>query len=591
MDKRFLITTADERTWRTDRPVLFLGEWCKLYDRRHIWKNLDAAVVPYHWDDREKLHRDCLYLNELYEKLLPELGIALNQFHGVKHSSRYWRILVGSWLSYFVQVIFDRWNMIQRAVKMFNISGTAVMESKVIPKSLSDFDDLVSWGNRADIGNHTIYSRILQGWTDVNCERISLVNPLNIEQPSSRLSWKRINSFSLTSLLASFLTLFKRQTDAFLMGTYIPWKVKFKLELSLKQMPQLWSRIPFSIVESNQRTREQFREQFKIRGKGVSSFEQCLYSLIPEQIPTIYLEGYQELLKKVALLPWPNHPKVIFTSNNHNSDDVFKAWAAEKVESGIPLVIGQHGGHYGCGLWSFMEKHETAIADRYLTWGWGKGQKNLFPVSALKILNRPGIWDKNGHMLVVMGTMPRYSYTPGSYVVAAGQGEAYLNNVYQFVDCLENIPHQDIVIRTYMHDSGWSQVNRWRDRYSDIKVDAGSLAINKLISRSRLYVSTYNATTFLESLGRNIPTIIFWDPKYWELRPSAMPYFERLKKVGIFHENPESAAKKVSEIWNDVEGWWNQKEIQEARKFFCDQFARSVDNPVQIFKKALTFSE
>ncbi|OGZ18340.1 MAG: hypothetical protein A2Z68_00370 [Candidatus Nealsonbacteria bacterium RBG_13_38_11] len=599
MDKRFLITTADERTWRTDCPVLFLGDWCKLYDRRHVWSNLDAKVVPYHWDDRGKLHQDCHYLNELYEQLLSELGTALNQFHGVSHSYRYWRILIGPWLSYFTQVVFDRWTMIQRAVKMFNINGTTVLELpwlKTIPSSLSDFNNLVAWSDQADIGNHIIYSRILQNWTDVHCERVPLVAPLNIMQLSIVSSFslrlrQRINSLAERSL--TFLsTIFRRQTDAFLMGTCLSWKVNSQLQMSLGQFPQLWSRLPLPKIEANQHVREQFREQFKIKSKGFFGFEQCLHSLIPEQIPTIYLEGYQKLLTTVASLSWPKRPKVIFTSNNQNSDDIFKAWVAEKVELDTSLVIGQVGGHYGCGLWSFMEKHETTIADRYLTWGWGEGEPKLLPTGALRILGRHlSTWDKDGHMLVVMGVMPRYSYTPGSYVVSAGQGEAYFSDIYRFIDYLKNIPRKDILVRPYVHDCGWSQINRWRDRYPDIGIDSGTSLINHLIRKSRLFVSTYNATTFLESLGRNIPTIIFWNPEHWELRPSAVPYFDRLKQVGIFHETPESAAKKVSDIWNDVEGWWNKPEIQQARQFFCDHFARTVDNPVQVLKKALTLSK
>jgi hypothetical protein len=45
---RYLITTADERTWKFDRPVIFLGEWCRIYDRKHIWQGMDAIVAaPY----------------------------------------------------------------------------------------------------------------------------------------------------------------------------------------------------------------------------------------------------------------------------------------------------------------------------------------------------------------------------------------------------------------------------------------------------------------------------------------------------------------------------------------------------------------
>lgn len=47
-EPRFLITTADERTWKFDRPVIFLGEWCRSYSRRDVWGAMDAVMaLPY----------------------------------------------------------------------------------------------------------------------------------------------------------------------------------------------------------------------------------------------------------------------------------------------------------------------------------------------------------------------------------------------------------------------------------------------------------------------------------------------------------------------------------------------------------------
>jgi hypothetical protein len=43
--KRYLITTAYERSWKFDRSVLFLGEWYRLYYRRHIWSDMDAIIA------------------------------------------------------------------------------------------------------------------------------------------------------------------------------------------------------------------------------------------------------------------------------------------------------------------------------------------------------------------------------------------------------------------------------------------------------------------------------------------------------------------------------------------------------------------
>ena len=291
-------------------------------------------------------------------------------------------------------------------------------------------------------------------------------------------------------------------------------------------------------------------------------------------------------------MPWPKRPKTIFTATSQNSDEVFKAWAGKKTEEKTPLVIGQHGGSYGCALYHFSERHEKKISSSYLTWGWGKEEEKVKPIGALKILNKKfNSWDKNGHLLIVMMTMPRYSYIPGSYVVSANQVESYFKDVYNFVDNLSGISENKILVRNYIHDCGFSQEKRWRDKYQNVIIDSGKTPIKSLISKSRLYISTYNATTFLESLGCNIPTIMFWNPKYNELRESAKPYFEKLKEVGIFHENPLSASEKVSQVWHDVESWWNNKETQEAREFFCNEFAYLPERPVKKLKEALTFKE
>ena len=73
----FLITTADQRFWKTDGKVLFLGQWCKLYDQRAAWEKLDSQTLPYHWDDRERLYEDYLYLWDVFERYLAELSLGL----------------------------------------------------------------------------------------------------------------------------------------------------------------------------------------------------------------------------------------------------------------------------------------------------------------------------------------------------------------------------------------------------------------------------------------------------------------------------------------------------------------------------------
>ena len=101
-----------------------------------------------------------------------------------------------------------------------------------------------------------------------------------------------------------------------------------------------------------------------------------------------------------------------------------------------------------------------------------------------------------------------------------------------------------------------------------------------MIKRSRLYISTYNATTYLESLAWNVPTIIFWDEYYWELNEEAKPYFELLKSVGIFHSSPQSAARQMVDIWDNVDDWWLSESVQKARLVFCKQFSNMPKDPL-----------
>ena len=79
------MSTALEGSWGEGEPVLFLGEWCRLYSRRHRWSELDAEVLPYHWDDRDKFLTDRRFLEALYEELLFDASEELNEVHGTNH--------------------------------------------------------------------------------------------------------------------------------------------------------------------------------------------------------------------------------------------------------------------------------------------------------------------------------------------------------------------------------------------------------------------------------------------------------------------------------------------------------------------------
>src|SRR5436190_6513398 len=141
----FLVTTADQRYWKTDEKILFLGEWCKIYDQRHVWSKLDHEVLPYHWDNRHKLYQDYLYLQAVYERYLKELVERLNEVHQVDRSVRYWRIIIGPWLFHFIPLLYDRFFSLLRAAVSRLVTHTWVTNSAPDRWTPNDFTEFVEW--------------------------------------------------------------------------------------------------------------------------------------------------------------------------------------------------------------------------------------------------------------------------------------------------------------------------------------------------------------------------------------------------------------------------------------------------------------
>lgn len=542
---------------------------------------MDAEVVPYHWDNRKILLHDYIYLQDMYEGLLKDLAVKLNSLHGVNHSLRYWRILVGPWLGYFIQMLFDRWTMISCAINQHSISGVRILATQpahIIPSDMDHFQALMV----TDLWNEAIYAELLQGWTSIPIEKIQPPVSL-LRHASSNISFSRHLKRMIAQTVSFSLQILRRESDVFFLSSYLPVKQDFSLQLHFGQIPKLWRPVrgPREKIDFTKR-------QWLLEDKGTVGFPAILRALIPRHIPTLYLEGYKSINAFCESLPWPAKPRLIFTSNAYNSDDTFKVWAAHKVESGTPLIVGQHGGTYGISQWDFSEEHQCAISDAWLSWGWDDvNNQKVKPIGNFKIMRRNLIWDPQGIALLVETTAPRYSYRMFSLPVAS-QWLDYFNDQFRFVAALPQDLREQLVVRLYAEDYEWCQKQRWQERFPQIQLDNGRKSIMTWMKKSRLYISTYNATTFLESLTLNIPTLIFWNPHHWELRTSAQPYFQQLKQAGIFHDTPESAASQMSVVWDDVPGWWNRPEIQQARRHFCERFSRNNQHTMHVLKSTLS---
>jgi putative transferase (TIGR04331 family) len=564
MVEKHLVTTALEETWPDpDSKIIFVGEWCKLYSKKKSWENLSYEVVDYHWDNRKKFEKDYYYLTDFYEKTLEKLSIQMNSIHQVNHSLKYWRILLGPWLSLFIQSVFDRWEMI-RLVTSSNdkLKSNIIIDSEFqwTPYDYNNFKKLVM---ESDEWNNFIYTKIIELYPD----KIT-VNNLNENSRSNKTTIKKNNfKIFLLNIYQPIANFINSNKSSLIFSSYLSKIDETLLSLRLLQLPLF-----INLHEIKNHTPDRNQRNWKVNIDTSSNFEKFALGIIPNQLPSVYMEGYKSINKKLKKLNWPKSPRSIFTSNSIHVDEIFKHYAGINEKSS--LIIGQHGGSYGISKLNFSEYHELSIADRYISWGWTNKSSNS-KIHPLGQLNSKSIKKSNSNktkLLMVTCVLPRYSYVLQSMTISS-QWLSYFKNQIEFVKNLDESISSETTVRLYRHDYKWNQIERWKDIFPNLNYDKGFSNLETLYNETKLYVATYNATTYLETFRLNIPTVIFWDPNYWENTDSVKTLFNELKRVKVFHDSPESAAKHINEIWDNVEGWWESSEVTEV----INKFNKSVN--------------
>jgi len=564
----FLVTTANQQFWKTDGEILFLGEWCRLHEQKSVWSKLNHEVLPWHWQDRAKLIRNTQYIQELQNKVLSILAPKLNELHGVNHSNRYWRIILGAWLFYFTAGFYDRYSSIQTALDSQKITNTWIPSDDLAQFVPEDFTTFENWLGQ-DSYNFLIYSWIIKQIKIIPFEIYSNVEkPFFLRQSSSNkiITWKTIAK-NILERYSRYVP--DRFNQIVFFGTYLkPWSLAC-LQLSLGQLPYLVGpEVATSQKQINRESRNKLELSF-----AKNSFETLLEKIIPLQIPIIYVEGYSEMHGK-AMKAFPLSPKLIFSSIGLYFHEGFKFWAAEMAEQGIKLVYSQHGGHYGNCLISTREDHEIACSDYFISWGWNKeNTSKVFPLPSGKLTEtcQPINSKPTGNILFIEHDM----FIQSKSILSAPFGPAFLdqlNDNHCFVKKLSPEAKELLFIRL-PHFIRGELLKRWKTFDPSIRLYRGKESIFNQMKKSRLIVIPYNSTAHLEALAANFPTLIFWRPELNELRPSAQNDHELLYKVGVFHKSPESAANKINQIYQDPLSWWLSPEIQKAREKYCLRYA------------------
>jgi len=307
----------------------------------------------------------------------------------------------------------------------------------------------------------------------------------------------------------------------------------------------------------------------KIKFEKKNKFEKIVSEIFLRNLPYQLLLGIHSLKTYEKVKYW------IGSDIYFSQETVFKI--AKIVENGGKWISCQHGGGYGQTLSFPRGKIEYETSDGFISWGWKHKhiyQGNIYPLPSPMLSKLPKWQPKTDNIILVSTAYPLYFYKLHSDILPEQRLE-YINNRLSFLKYLKSQILLKLKYKAYFKDYGVDEKRYFKKVLKDTQFIKKSEKLTNYLSSSKINIIDHRATSFLESLAMNAPTVIFWNSEHFEIMDKVKPDFKELESVGIYHKTPESAANHVNRVYDNVKSWWLSKEVQDVREKFCYKYART----------------
>lgn len=577
----FLALTPHPQFWEFhNNSITLLGNWCITDKTKDIFKDKKYNIVSSPWKDK-KTYEAVPYCFELMRFWMPYISNILNEVHGVNRTERYWRVLLSCWLYDYISIIYDKYLRVEKAIEELGKFETYILdENNYLPLMNLEHQFLIL---NNDAFNLQFFSIIIKEMK-IPAKQVSL--PESEFEYSNSLNTYPPYKLKLKSLLMRKIAKILQNMNLFLKKEVILEGISFKEKFILSQTSgqDLLYSIPknnfktemlkFLDSDSTKLDRNVF-EKLPIR----NNFENIVKYAIKIGFPSFYFEKYRKILK-IINPDIDKRKKMVIAITNWYTDEPFKFIAADIVDRGGRLIGMQQGGAFGATINMASELVERYITDIFISSGWMEKkdtEKEICEVIPLPIPKYHKM--KNSHTYkpekcIFVGNMiPRYVYRIQTFLIPE-EMEEYFRWKYIFFKGLRSDILKNFYYRPFFYDYGWNEIELIKEKFPEMDILTGGNLVEEM-KKCKLVVSDHLASSYLESLIINVPTVLFWDKEIFKIRPSADRYFDLLTDAKILHYDPVSAAEYVNEVFDDINEWWVSKSVQNARLEFINYIGLS----------------
>lgn len=562
----FLATTSLEDFWNNEYEINFLGKWCDIENKYNI------PTMKYLWNDQKKITHALEKCDKYYEVFLEVLTHELNKIHQINKSKHYYRILLGSWLYYYIYINYDRFINIYLFYKQYGKFDTYVLnpEQYYTPFDFKDYMKIMVM----DEFNLQVYSKVLNFLFKNNTFKLKkLKKPLvhNSIKTFHKESLKKRILRKVTEILSFFSNNKILITQPFFGDNYLSSMFKLLVKNKFKIIFNDMALVKEIKIDLNKEM------TYSIENKSNHLFKRYIFENILKDLPLIYTSNYKEF-KELTLKNMPYIPKIFYTSVSLVGNNEVKFFLSEYYDK-IKIISHQHGGLYGMASKSLLaERYERLITDYFLTAGWTEDEKTI-PLG-LPLLSK-NIQDNIGKNITYVTTNSfKYLFRFHYYPISTNYLDNFFNEMNEFFMKVDNdILNDNFVVRPYNSPISKNMVNNALKivNNKNITIDSKNIMGN-IIESSRLIIFDHFGTSMLETLHLNKATVIFIDFSIYKFRDEFSLMLQELCEVGILHDSAVSAAQHINSIYKDIDKWWYSEKVQNTRDSFVLKYAKCNNN-------------
>ncbi len=523
-----------------------LGNWSE-----SEWQNSEnTTTLPYYVKRVADLEEQFNYTESLVKNILNQIQ---TKNLGLKHGKQYYEILFGPWLRSFTAVVLDRYMSIKHAKSIYpNFNFLIINYSECINRSCNSSNEYLEQ-IKTDQYNNNIFKDLLN---ELNINYI--VKNITIKKDEKNKIEKKITFKDLINKYNRLLVKLYKSKFLFY-RPYINKVDSIKAQLHLFQIPSF--HIEKILLEKDLNCSPELN--LINENSSGNEIERILYKLIYIYMPKSLRINSNYFESKFNEIGFPKAPKLIFTSNSLEADDLFKHYAALKTNEGVKIITHQHGGLYGQGKFLYNESNDINSSNNFISWGWRidniitKG----FGIKPNKI--RKNKIHSNVVLLVISGSS-RY-YNGHLSVPLSNFYVDYLDDQIKFINQFNALKNgMNLRVRLYVNDLGWNVKDKILSSCcSSVEFSEPNKSFEKDVESAELVIHGWCSTTYLQTMAMNIPTILWFNNDLFPIRNEAREDFVKLKNNSIFHENLDSLIHFL--INNNIEKWWKSNSIEKIK--------------------------